>query len=577
MLMGAATGESPVDLVSRLDELIGYAHGLLPESASRSLEDARQRIEQDRFNLAVVGEFKRGKSSLVNALLGREIMPTGVIPLTSVVTMVRAGSPERLVVRYANGREQPQPIDALSEYVTETHNPTNSLGVEAVTVELEHELLRTGLQLIDTPGIGSIHSHNTEAARASLPHQDAAICVLDAGQPLSEQERRLLSELAQRVPRLLIAINKVDHLDPTERGQAVHFIRTSLTNALPGVEIEAFGLSARTRDGVPALAARLLGLAEGERAALLVQSVAALARLAAADAARAARFEAHAIQLPLRELGDRTERFRERIEELRGVGYEAGELLESGVERAVSVCVNRPLIEYAREQTPRMQAALQARAGELGKRSGRELSLELERWIDDTLTREFEELVEQFERTIAETLSELERRYAQRIAQILEQVGAVAADVFGTPVAELVPEVGLRTPSRFTFKLHDVEHALDMLVGFGRTVAPGALGRRLVMRDAEQRLIGMADRHAGRLRSELAARVFEAARQYRADLARTVEEAIASIDSAIARARDDHRSGEEGVSARLAQLDEIAERCDRLAVSFAGSQSARPA
>lgn len=573
-MAATAARESPFGLLPELDELLGYARELLGQSAYRSLEDARGRIAGDRFNLAVIGEFKRGKSSLVNALLGREIVPTGVIPLTSVVTVIRAGAPERLVVRYADGREQPHPVDGLFEYVTETRNPGNRLGVEAVTVELEHELLRAGLQLIDTPGIGSIHSHNTEAARAFLPHQDAAICVLDAGQPLSEQERGLLSEIAERVPRLLIAINKIDHLDPAEREQAVQFIRASLAQVLPGVQTEAFGLSARTQQGVPALVARLRRLANAERAAVLMQSVASLARLAAVDTARAARFEAHVIQLPLQELAQRAELFAVRIEELRAVGYEAGELLERGVQRAVSERVNRPLLEYAREQTARMQAALQAQVEQLGRRSARELSLELERWIDDTLTREFEQLVEQFEQTIAEALTELERRYAERIERILQQVGAVAEDVFGTPATELVPESGLHAPSRFTFKLHDVEHALDMLVGFGRTVAPGALGRRLVIRDAEQRLIGMADRHAGRLRSELAARVFEAARQYRLELSRAVDEAIAAIEAAIARAGDEHRSGEDGARGRLAALGEIAERCDQLALSFAASQPA---
>lgn len=576
-LIGAVVGDSPVGLLPALDELTGYARELLPQSTVRSLEDARVRIERDRFNLAVIGEFKRGKSTLLNALLGRELVPTGVVPLTSVVTLVRAGSPDRIVVRYSDGREQPQPLDALSDYVTETRNPGNRLGVEAVIVELEHELLETGLQLIDTPGIGSIHSHNTEAARAFLPHQDAAICVLDAGQPLSEQERALLSELADRLPRLLIAINKIDHLDPAEREQAVEFIRASLGQALPVAELEVFGVSARTRHGVPALAERVQILAEAERRALLMQSVASLARLAATDAARAARFEAHVIRLPLRELEERAELFGARIDELHAAGEEAGALLERSVERAVGERVNQPLIDYAREQTPRMKAALQSQLDELGKRPGRELSLELERWIDGTLTQEFEELVEQFEQTIADTLIGLERRYAQRIERILAQVGAIAEDVFGMPVAELVPEIGLRAPSRFTFKLHDPEHALDMIVGFGRTVAPGALGRRLVIRDAEQRLIAMADRHAGRLRSELATRVLDAARQYRLELARAVDEAVASIEAAIARAGDDHRSGEEATAARLARLGLIAERCDQLMISFAASQSTRPA
>jgi hypothetical protein len=144
----------------------------------------------------------------------------------------------------------------------------------------------------------------------------------------------------------------------------------------------------------------------------------------------------------------------------------------------------------------------------------------------------------------------------------------VAEDVFGARAGEMLAETGLRAPSRFSFKLKDVEHGLDMIVGFGRTVTPGAPGRRLVVRDAEQRLIEMTDRHAGRLRSELAERVAGAGRAYKRDLAGAVEEAVAAITRSIERARSERRRGEQGTSEQLARLAEIAECCDRLANDF---------
>ena len=116
--------------------------------------------------------------------------------------------------------------------MTEARNPANRLGVELARVELDHELLRAGLELVDTPGIGSIHTHNTEVARGFLPRVDAALCVLDAGQPLSQGERELFREAAERVPRLLMVINKIDHLDHADREVAVEFIRSALRDLL---------------------------------------------------------------------------------------------------------------------------------------------------------------------------------------------------------------------------------------------------------------------------------------------------------------------------------------------------------
>lgn len=545
-----------------LDELLALADGLLAETPRRHLAAARERVAEDRFNLVVLGEFKRGKSTLINALLRRNILPTGVVPLTSVVTTLAAGDADRLQVYFSDGREEERPLAELAEYVTEARNPANHRGVELARVELEHDLLRGGLELVDTPGIGSIHSHNTEVARGFLPRVDAALCVLDAGQPLSEGERELFREAAERVPRLLVVVNKIDHLDHADREEAVEFVRSALRSLLGESQFELFALSARRREGLAPLLERLRKLAVEERHALLLRSVAHLARGTSGEIAQAARFESRAIELPLDQLASRAEMFEGRIAELTAAGAEAGDLLERGIERAVRQLVTEPLEQYARSEEARLRAKLRAHLAQLGaKTSPRELSAELEGWIDTTIRAEFDRLVPRFEATIADQLTALEQRYAQRIERILEQVQQAAEDVFGARASEVLPETGLRGPSRFSFKLTDVEHALDMLVGFGRTITPGALGRRLVIRDAEQRLIEMADRHAGRLRSELAARVAQAVGEYRRELTAAVEEAIGAIRAAIDRATADRRRGEQHARARLDWLARAQQRC----------------
>jgi small GTP-binding protein len=552
-----------------LDELLFLAEGLLAETPRRHLVAARTRVAGDRFNLVVLGEFKRGKSTLINALLGRDVLPTGVIPLTSVVTTIAAGNDDRLRVYFHDGREQDRPLGELAEYVTESRNPANRLGVDHARVEFEHELLQAGLELVDTPGIGSIHSHNTDVARGFLPRVDAALCVLDANQPLSEGERELFREAAERVPRLLLVINKIDHLDRADREVAVEFIRSALRDLLGDSELELFAVSARRREGIAPLLARLRKLAVEERQMLLLRSVAQLARGAAAEIAQAARFESRAIELPLDQLGSRAETFERRIAELTDASKEAGDLLDRGIDRAVMQLVNEPLERYARREEPRLRAQLRRRVDELGSHATpRELSAELEGWIDASVRAEFERLVPQFEIAIAEQLTELEKRYAQRIERILEQVQQTAEDVFGARASEVLPDTGLRAPSRFSFKLKDVAHALDMIVGFGRTITPGALGRRLVIRDAEQRLIHMTDRHAGRLRSELAGRVAEAVRDYRRELTEAVDEAVGAIRAAIDRATADRRRGEQHARLRLNRLAAIEQRCERVSADL---------
>jgi len=570
--IGGASGHRELT-VHTLDELLSLAGGLLAESAVRDLAAARTRVAEDRFNLVVLGEFKRGKSTLINALLGRAVLPTGVIPLTSVVTAIGAGDRDRLVVRYSDGSEEERPLTEISDYVTEGRNPGNHLGVELARVELDHELLTAGLELVDTPGIGSIHSHNTAVARDFLPRVDAAICVLDAGQPLSQGEREFLVEVGGRVPRLLIVINKIDHLEPADRDVAVQFIGSALRDLL-GDDNELFAVSARRREGLSRLARRLRRLAADEREALLVSSVARLARTVAADTAQAARFESRATQLPLEQLGLRGSMFEQRIADLRAATVEAGDLLDRGIGRALEQSVNEPLKQYARREEARLREELRKHADGLRAGSPRELSAELEAWVDARIRAEFERLVPLFEAAIGGELTELGRHYATRIERILEQVQQTAEDVFGARATDVLPDTGLRAPSAFSFKLKDPEHALDMIVGFGRTITPGALGRRLVMREAEQRLIDMSDRHAGRLRSELAGRVADAVREYRQELAAAVDEAIEAIRAAIERAGADRRRGERHARARLERLAQIERRSAQLAAELSAAEAA---
>jgi small GTP-binding protein len=535
-------------------------------------------VAENRFNLVVLGEFKRGKSTLINALLRRAVLPTGVLPLTSVVTTLAAGAGDRLRVYFADGREEEHPLAELAEFVTEARNPANRLGVELARVELDHDLLRAGLELVDTPGIGSIHAHNTEVARGFLPRVDAALCVLDAGQPLSEAERELFREAAERVPRLLVVVNKIDHLDHADREVAVEFVRSALRDLLGDSEVELFAVSARRREGLDPLLARLRKLAAEERHTLLRRSVAHLARGTAAEIAQAARFESRAIELPLDQLATQAEMFEGRIGELTTAGAEAGDLLERGIGRAIKQLVNEPLARYAQIEESRLRAEMHAHLEELrANASPRELAAELEGWIDATIREEFERVVPRFEAAIADELTVLEQRYARRIERILEQVQQAAEDVFGTRAGEVLPDTGLRAPSRFSFKLNDIEHALDMLVGFGRTITPGALGRRLVIRDAEQRLVEMADRHAGRLRSELAERVAQAVRDYRRELAAAVDDAVDAIRAAVERATTDRRRGEQHARARLDQLARVEQRCAQLSFELDRWIARRPA
>jgi hypothetical protein len=140
-----------------------------------------------------------------------------------VTTTVTFGTPERVVVDYVGGASRDEPLEGLARVVSERGNKGNRLGVERVTVLLDDPLVRDGLELVDTPGAGSVYTHSAEAEEA-LAAMDAAVFVLTADPPLSASERDLLVRVTQASVRTFLVLNKADRLNAVELQDVREFV-----------------------------------------------------------------------------------------------------------------------------------------------------------------------------------------------------------------------------------------------------------------------------------------------------------------------------------------------------------------
>jgi predicted GTPase len=172
------------------------------------LEILSQKLARNRFNLAVLGQMKRGKSSFINALLGAEILPTGILPLTSVITRVKYGQIPEARILFETGQSESVSLESLGEYISGTANPGNKRQVASAEVTYPSHFLSMGIDLIDTPGIGSTHVHNTSTTEDYLAEVDAGIVVLSVDPPITEVESNFLRRIRLDVPRLLFVVNK---------------------------------------------------------------------------------------------------------------------------------------------------------------------------------------------------------------------------------------------------------------------------------------------------------------------------------------------------------------------------------
>lgn len=215
------------------------ALGLISEIVERyrisSLEplltSCRAAAGRDEISVAVVGRFKAGKSSFLNHLLGRSLLPVGVIPVTAVVTEVAYGPVERATVHFLDGRAEVVGVDAIRGFVAEGENPENEKQVRSVTAELPTLERFHGLRFVDMPGLESALAHNTEETLRWLPNVGLALVAVSIDTPLSRHDLELLKSLYRYTPNVSILLTKADLLDEGERAEVLSFIQEQLASA----------------------------------------------------------------------------------------------------------------------------------------------------------------------------------------------------------------------------------------------------------------------------------------------------------------------------------------------------------
>lgn len=211
------------DGASRLLELAALATELGSSHVSSEASELAARLSEGRFFVACVGQFKRGKSTLIGALIGESILPTGFVPVTAVPTVIRYGSAKCARIRSKDGGWLEIALPDLELYVSEEHNPENIKGVVGAEVFVPSPLLATGMCLVDTPGLGSVFSGNTATTQAFIPHIDAALVVTGSDPPLAGEELALVESVGKHVNHLIVVLNKADKASDAERAAAVAF------------------------------------------------------------------------------------------------------------------------------------------------------------------------------------------------------------------------------------------------------------------------------------------------------------------------------------------------------------------
>ena len=512
------------------------------------VDELLRRLEADVFRVLVAGEAKRGKSTLINALLGQEVLPTGVVPLTAIPTTVAHGPVPELLLTLAHRRREARPLTELADYVTEAGNPRNRRGVSTVEVRLPAPLLAAGIELVDTPGTGSVHDHNTVQAHTARERMDAAIVVLAADPPVSAAERALLAELQADTVALFCLLNKADYLDPGELTQARAFTETVVTAAV-GRPLAVHPVSARRAlaarvdgdrtaleaSGLAAFEAEFLDFLDVQRDQALLTSLAGQASRVAKAAIERHTAALHALALDDERLATTIAAFEARIADVVQQRRDGHALAAAEIRRLVATTTDAAQTLTA-GNAPRILAGLDA---VLDDPAGRGLA-EVESAALAAAADRIQHVVDRWREAQAARLDEavgaLDRRLSERLGGLIHGVRAAAAELFDLDLADLPPPARLVAASRFSYQFFDDPGNVTALAAVVRTHLPGRWGRRRVADYLAQRIPELLDQQAGRARADFQTRLTETGRQLHAELDRRYDEGAGQLVTALRQA-----------------------------------------
>ena len=527
---------------------------------SEDLLEIANRLERRILSVALVGQFKRGKTSLLNALIGEEILPTGVLPLTAIVTHVRFGETLNVIVRLQDGTEFEVSREEIHLFATEAGNPKNSRGVRDILVSYPSELLAHGIELVYTPGIGSVWTHNTDVATDYLPWVDVALFVVSPDPPITDVERQFLESAREHAGKVLVVLTKSDLLPQAELHLVRQFIAdvagAALTEQVP---VLTASVGQGKQAGIGEIAARLeqLAYSEGETMALALASRrirAVMERLAfdfrlqraALTTPREMRAQRHAA------LRTHLEHFGATLATYEGAWQSAFRTVTRTYDARLDA-LRAPILGDLRHNT---ELLLQA--------SGhpRTIYVSAAKELEALARSRLENLRDHLRRITPEILEGEAKPLERQIHTWTDRVAQAAADLFDLPVVTIDLPLEIRESRGFSFKWQDDPGLLPSLsVPAAVAVLPLQQSVQAARHSLDERLSAFVDRNIGRLHYHF----HESMKAQWRDLWRRIDEVLRRLEHSLDQAATTLAQEDPHARDDLAAIDSVLSEIGRIA------------
>lgn len=537
--------KTKTDLIESLTRLRNVAEGEHVGVAAQSL---CVKLEADVFSLVVVGQFKRGKTTFINALLGEDLLPTAVVPLTSIITILEYGDKLQITALFKDGSEKKIIHKDLPLYITEKHNPKNEKGVERVEIAYPSPYLKNGVQIIDTPGIASVYEHNTHTTYEYLPRADAAIFLVGVDPPLTQAELQFLRDVENMVGRIFFVQSKIDIVSEADRDESLEFSKKVIEEESHFNDITIYPLSGKEalkgkKEGDPQRikSSGLLRFEQSleqflvnEKGEVLVKSVTEKTNNLVNEEMLFAELEEKSVNLPLDKLENNIASFQNFISDINQEKTDSESLLAEEVKSLKKDILKEDIEKLKKEKTEFLLSQVEMFAVE-HKSDGNAKFNELIGKVIDTQIRDiFGTWRMEEEKILSKHLEAIFKRFMHRMNTILEQIIHSSAELFGISYRQIQMQETLPPQIEFRFQTVDEPGVLTVTLDLMKKALPRALAHKLILNEAVEKSRMLVDMHCGKANYDFSMRMDQLRRNYRL----SVTEAVEAVQSNVLKALD---------------------------------------
>jgi GTP-binding protein EngB required for normal cell division len=527
-----------------------------------------EKLSSFTFNLLVIGEFKRGKSTLINALVGAPILPTAAVPLTSVATIVRYGDTAKAQISFFSGEKAACTLESLPDFVTERGNPSNAKRVRLAEVQYPAEILNHGICIVDTPGTGSVYLHNTQTTYDFLPEADAAVFVFVADQPATRAELDLLKTSRQFSAYHFYVLNKTDYLDDESKCESSSFLKQTLETELGEVctiypMSAKVALLAKTHSGESSsdlgfmqFERSLLDFAVTEKTQVLLQSVTTKLELLVRETEQLIELELVGMSMPQARLEECIRVFNDARSRIVQEEEDAAFIVKGEIQKIVKTVGEdlRPIVE---EHTASLQAAI-AHEYELQRSLSKDELIEhLRSSLKQRISAVFDNWRKSEESKIVHSFELLNGRFVERGNRIISDIERLTEELFDVKVRTYFEIEGLENKDRHFYAVgNPFTLSLEVLP----LLLPAVLAKNIIRARFIEAAQHELSRNAGRLRADYQERLEASGRSFLQNFHNKISRAMEEIELVIRRAYEQQQlaaSVKQTVETRLQSQSEL--------------------